>query len=56
MLLPSYLLRSRHGIYYFRLVLSDRFAALLGSTNLSVLWAYVTLAKQNFMATRFPNA
>lgn len=34
MLLPSYLRRSRHGIYYFRLVLSDRLAALLGQREL----------------------
>lgn len=30
MLLPSYLRRSRHGIYYFRIVLPDRVAAVLG--------------------------
>jgi hypothetical protein len=30
MLLPSYLRRSRHGVYYFRIVLPDRLAAFLG--------------------------
>lgn len=34
MLLPSYLRRSRHGIYYFRLVLPDRIAAVLGQREL----------------------
>lgn len=34
MLLPSYLRRSRHGIYYFRIVLSDRLALALGQREL----------------------
>lgn len=34
MLLPSYLRRSRHGIYYFRIVLPDRIAAVLGQREL----------------------
>jgi hypothetical protein len=34
MLLPSYLHRSRHGIYYFRIVLLDRLALALGKSEL----------------------
>ena len=34
MLLPSYLRRSTHGIYYFRLALPDRIAAVLGQREL----------------------
>ncbi|WP_367185328.1 DUF6538 domain-containing protein [Rugamonas sp.] len=34
MLLPSYLRRSRHGIYYFRIVLPDRLALALGQREL----------------------
>ena len=34
MRLPSYLRRSRHGIYYFRIVLPDRLATVLGQREL----------------------
>lgn len=34
MLLPSHLRRSRHGIYYFRVILPDPLAALLGQREL----------------------
>ena len=34
MLLPSHLRRSRHGVYYFRIVLPDSIAAALGQREL----------------------
>ncbi len=34
MLLPSHLRRSRHGVYYFRIVLPDSIAAVLGQREL----------------------
>ena len=34
MFLPSYLRRSRHGIFYFRIVLSNRMATVLGQREL----------------------
>jgi len=34
MLLPSHLRRSRHGVYYFRIILSERIAKALGQTEL----------------------
>jgi hypothetical protein len=35
MLPPSYLRRSRHGIYYFRIVLPDRLALALGASKIA---------------------
>ena len=35
MLLASHLRRSRHGIYYFRIVLPDPIAAVLGQRELA---------------------
>jgi len=34
MLLPSHLRRSRHGVYYFRIVLPDSIASVMGQREL----------------------